>query len=193
MPMQQTPIDAEAGAATNGGRRPTGVAAPASASPELPDRPRRRTFTAQDKLRILAETDRAAETGGIGAILRREGLYSSALTDWRRLRDAGVFSALAPAKRGPKTVEPNPVAARLALVERDNARLTLRLKRAEAIIELQKKLRSCWASRWRRTATSLDRGRRSTGAGQRHDCRHLRRAWSFACQRAARACPARRA
>jgi hypothetical protein len=81
MPMQQTPIDAEAGAATNGGRRPTVVAAPASASPELPDRPRRRTFTAQDKLRILAETDRAAETGGIGAILRREGLYSSALTD----------------------------------------------------------------------------------------------------------------
>ena len=59
MPMQQTPIDAEAGAATNEGRRPTVVAAPASASPELSDRPRRRTFTAQDKLRILAETDRA--------------------------------------------------------------------------------------------------------------------------------------
>jgi len=140
MPMPQTAIDAEAGAATNGGRRPTLVAAPASASPELSDRPRRRTFTAQDKLRILAETDRAAETGGIGAILRREGLYSSALTDWRRQRDAGAFGALVPAKRGPKTSERNPLAAQLALVERDNARLTLRLKRAEAIIELQKKV-----------------------------------------------------
>ena len=111
MPMLQTPIDAEAGAATNGGRRPTVVAAPASASPELSDRPRRRTFTAQDKLRILAETDRAAETGGIGAILRREGLYSSALTEWRRQRDAGAFGALVPGKRGPKAADPNPLAA----------------------------------------------------------------------------------
>ncbi len=116
------------------------MAAPASASPELSDRPRRRTFTAQDKLRILTETDRAAETGGIGAILRREGLYSSALTDWRKQRDAGAFGALAPAKRGPKTTEPNPLAAELAQVQRDNARLTLRLKRAEAIIDLQKKV-----------------------------------------------------
>ena len=140
MPMLQTANDAAAGAATNGGRRPTVVAAPAAASPELSDRPRRRTFTAQDKLRILAETDRAAETGGIGAILRREGLYSSALTDWRRQRDAGAFGALAPGKRGPKTAEPNPLAAELARVQRDNARLTLRLKRAEAIIDLQKKV-----------------------------------------------------
>src|SRR5208283_2538970 len=132
MPVLHTPIDAEAGAAMNGGRRPTIVAAPASPSPELSDRPRRRTFTAQDKLRILAETDRAAATGGIGAVLRREGLYSSALTDWRRQRDAGAFGALVPAKRGPKGAEPNPLAAQLALVHRDNARLQLRLKRAEA-------------------------------------------------------------
>ena len=60
MPMLQPPIDAEAGATANGGRRPTVVVASASASPELSDRPRRRTFTARDKLRILAETDRAA-------------------------------------------------------------------------------------------------------------------------------------
>ena len=68
MPTPLTQHDAEAGAGIDGGRRPTVVPAPASASPELSDRPRRRTFTAQDKLRILAETDRAAETGGIGAI-----------------------------------------------------------------------------------------------------------------------------
>ena len=106
MPLVQTLIGAVANASVTEGRRPTVVAAPATASPELSDRPRRRTFTAQDKLRILAETDRAAETGGIGAILRREGIYSSALTDWRRQRDAGAFGALAPARRGPKTAQP---------------------------------------------------------------------------------------
>jgi transposase-like protein len=116
------------------------VAAPASASSELSDRPRRRSFSAQDKLRILAETDRAAETGGIGAILRREGLYSSALTDWRRQRDAGAFGALVPGKRGPKTGDANPLSAEVASLQQDNARLTLRLTRAEAIIEIQKKV-----------------------------------------------------
>src|SRR4249920_3088662 len=141
MPMLQPPIDAEAGATANGGRRPTVVVVPASASPELSDRPRRRTFTAQDKLRILAETDRAAETGGIGAILRREGLYSSALTDWRRQRDAGALTALVPGKRGPKTAKPNALSAEVTALQRDNARLALRLSRAEAIIDIQKKLR----------------------------------------------------
>jgi transposase len=62
--------------------------------PELSGRPRRRTFTARGKLRILAATDRAPETGGIDAILRREGIYSSTLCDWRRHRDAGTFGAL---------------------------------------------------------------------------------------------------
>ena len=139
MPIVHTLTDAAAGAATNGGRRPT-VVAPAAASPELSGRPRRRTFTAQDKLRILAETDRAAETGGIGTILRREGIYSSALTDWRRQRDAGAFGALVPSRRGRKTIEANPLAAELALAHRDNAHLTRRLARAEAIIDLQKKV-----------------------------------------------------
>jgi len=90
------------------------------------------------KLRILAETDRVTETGGIGAILRREGLYSSALTDWRRQRDAGAFTALVPGKRGPKTAEPNPLSAEVTALQRDNARLALRLTRAEAIIDIQK-------------------------------------------------------
>ena len=116
MPMTEPANDAAAGAGTNGGRRPTVVPAPAAASPELSDRPRRRTFTAEDKLRILAETDRAADTGGIGAILRREGLYSSNLTEWRRQRDAGAIGALTPVKRGPKTTEPNPLAADLARI-----------------------------------------------------------------------------
>jgi transposase len=80
MPMVQTPNDdTDDGAAMNGGRRPTVVAAPVSTSPELSARPRRRTFTAKDKLRILADIDRAIGTGATGAILRREGLYSSTL------------------------------------------------------------------------------------------------------------------
>src|SRR3954451_641925 len=141
MPMLPTLNELEAGAAAHPGRRPTGGGAPpASSSPELLDRPHRRIFTAADKLRILAETDRAANTGGISAILRREGLYSSALTDWRRPRAAGVFDALTPARRGRKATVPNPLAAEMAALQRDHARLTRRLARAEAIIEVQKKL-----------------------------------------------------
>lgn len=140
MPMLPTQIDAATEAGTQGGRRPTVVPAPVAASPELSDRPRRRTFTVQDKLRILAETDRAAETGGIGAMLRRESLYSSTLSGWRRQRDAGALGALVLARRGRKTAKPNPLAAELALVQRDNARLSQRLARAEAIIDLQKKV-----------------------------------------------------
>ena len=113
----------------------------AAASPKLLDRPRRRTFTGQDKLRILGEVERAAGVpGGIGAIMRREGLYSSALSDWRRQRDAGAFEALSPAKRGPKVAEPNPLAAELAQSLRDNSRLKQRLEHAEAIVEIQKKV-----------------------------------------------------
>jgi transposase len=140
MPMLQTPINVDAVAATDGGRRPTVVAAPVSVSPELSDRPRRRTFTAQNKLRILADVDRAVGTGGIGAVLRREGIYSSTLCDWRRQRDAGAFNALAPAKRGPKTIEANPLDAEIALLRKNNARLAQRLTRAEAIIDIQKKV-----------------------------------------------------
>ena len=88
---------AAAGGGSETGLRPTLVPAPAAESPELVDRPRRRSFTAKDKLRILGEVDRAAGVpGGIGAIIRREGIYSSALTDWRRQRDAGAFDALSP-------------------------------------------------------------------------------------------------
>ena len=92
------------------------------------------------QLRILAETDRAAAGGGggIAAVLRREGLYSSNLTDWRRARDAGAISGLNPAKRGPKIAQPNPLAADNARLRQDNADLTLRLTRAEAIIDIQK-------------------------------------------------------
>lgn len=132
---------AAAGAETKEGRRPTIVSAPAAVSPELLDRPVRRIFTAKDKLRILSEVDRAAGIpGAIGAIMRREGLYSSALTDWRRQRDAGAYEALSPVKRGPKLAEPNPLTAENAQLVRDNKRLKQQLERAEAVIDIQKKV-----------------------------------------------------
>jgi transposase len=136
-----------AGVATDGGRRPTVVATPAAISPELSNRPKRRTFTAADKLRILAATDRAFETGGVGAVLRREGVYSSTLCDWRRQREAGTLGALTPPRRGPKALEVNPLAAKVALLEKNNAHLTRSLARAEAIITVQKNLPTCWGFR----------------------------------------------
>jgi transposase-like protein len=88
----------------------------------------------------LAETDAAAEAGGIGAILRREGLYSSALSDWRRQRDSGALGGQRSTKRGPKPAARNPLAAELAQVKRENARLGRKLQHAEAIIDIQKKV-----------------------------------------------------
>ena len=132
---------AAAGAEAEEGRRPTMVSAPAAASPELSVRPRRRKFTAKEKLRILGEIDRAAGIpGAIGAIMRREGLYSSAITDWRRQREAGAYEGLSPVKRGPKPVPVHPLSAEHARLQRDYKRLEKRLERAEAVIDIQKKL-----------------------------------------------------
>ena len=129
--------DDAAGVGAEGGRRPTVVPAPAAAGPEMSDRPRRRTFTAQTKLRVLAETDGAADVGGIGAILRREGLYSSHLTNWRRQRERGELDGLSPQKRGPK---PDPQALEMARLKRENERLREQLRKAELIIDVQKKV-----------------------------------------------------
>jgi transposase-like protein len=140
MPNKPTQIDAATGPGTEEGRRPTIVPGPVAASPELSDRPIRRKIAGQDKLRILAEIDQVTEPGGIGAILRREGIYSSMLSDWRRLRDAGSLGALTAAKRGPKVAPANPLAAELTSALRSNTQLQRRLDRAEAIIEIQKKI-----------------------------------------------------
>ena len=116
------------------------VAAPLAASSEFTALPKRRSFTAQYKLQMLAETDRAADTGGISAILRREGRYSSALSDWRGQREAGTLGALQPRPRGPEKAAVNPLQAELAKANRENAALCRRLDQAEAIIAIQKKV-----------------------------------------------------
>jgi len=104
--------------------------------PEVPERPVRRHFSARYKLDVLAEID-AAEPGGIGAILRREGLYSSHLVDWRRARDRGALEALARPSGRPR---PNPLTKENERLERENTRLSGRLATAERIIEIQSKV-----------------------------------------------------
>ena len=116
------------------------VAAAKVVSADFTAVPKRRSFSAKYKLQVLAETDRAVETGGISAILRREGLYSSALSDWRGQREAGTLGALQPRTRGPEKTAVNPLQAELAKANRENAALRRRLDQAEAIIAIQKKV-----------------------------------------------------
>ena len=108
--------------------------------PEVTDRPRRRRFSAAQKLQILREADACTEPGQVGALLRREGLYSSHLTDWRRKRAAGELQALEPRKRGRKPKLRNPLAEQVARLERDKAKLEEQLRKARIIIDVQKKL-----------------------------------------------------
>ena len=104
--------------------------------PEVPERARRRTFTAKYKLDILAAYDAASE-GEKGALLRREGLYSSHITEWRRARDAGGLAALTQ-PRGRKRRDPQ--AERIAALEADKQRLEQELATARAVMDVQAKL-----------------------------------------------------
>jgi len=109
-------------------------------SSEVVERARRRGFTAEYKHRILREATAATGRGEMGALLRREGLYSSHLTTWRIQAGRGEMAALKPQQRGPKPVSVDARDKRIAELERDNARLGRRAERAEAIVELQKKV-----------------------------------------------------
>ena len=106
--------------------------------PEVVPKAKRRQFTARYKLRILKEADRCTERGQIGELLRREGLYSSLLANWRQQRALGQLQGLAPKKRGRKPQDP--AAAELAQLRRENERLRVQLEQAEIIIDVQKKL-----------------------------------------------------
>jgi len=126
------------------------TAAGKTVAPEQPNPPRpnpevvadakRRTFTAEYKLRILAEADAAAtQPGAIGALQRREGLYSSHLVTWRRERQAGILKGLTPHKRGPKSKR-NPQEGEMQKLRRENQRLTEELRKAAIVIDVQKKV-----------------------------------------------------
>lgn len=109
-------------------------------SPEVPEKPVRRRFTADYKLRILAEADACSEPGMLGELLRREGLYSSHLTTWRKQRDEGALAGLAPKRRGRKAKPKNPLADENEQLRGENRRLKEQLRQAELIIDVQKKV-----------------------------------------------------
>ena len=109
---------------------------------EVPERARRRRYTAEYKREIIKRADACTETGALGALLRAEGLYSSHLATWRRQRDAGELAGLTPQKRGRKAREVDARDRKIAEQERQIARLTSRAERAEALVELQKKVAS---------------------------------------------------
>jgi transposase-like protein len=99
----------------------------------------RRRFTAEYKLGVLRQADACSGRGEVGALLRREGLYSSHLTQWRKQRERGEHQGLS-RKRGPSAKQLNPLTDKVKVLERENARLKLRAERAEGLVELQKKV-----------------------------------------------------
>ena len=108
---------------------------------EVRPKRKRRTFSAEFKRRILAEIDACTKPGEIGAVLRREGLFSSHLVEWRAVRARGELQALAPKKRGPEAVPaPDARAREIDDLKRQLAKATIRAERAEALIDIQKKV-----------------------------------------------------
>ena len=132
---------------TQGARRATGgfpargdAERKRAVDPEVPAKARRRRFPAEYKQRVLREADAArGDAGEIGALLRREGLYSSHLATWRRARERGELAGLSPKRRGRKEKALNPLTKRVVELERDKRRLERRLKQAELLLEIQKK------------------------------------------------------
>lgn len=122
------------------GLKVAAAGASTSPDPEVPDKPVRRRFTTEYKRRILAEADAARTPGEVGALLRREGLYSSLLSEWRAARRRGELAALVPKRRGPKAVPKDPRDTELARLERENELLQKKLRKAELMIDLQKKV-----------------------------------------------------
>jgi transposase len=103
-------------------------------------KPQRRSFTAEYKRRLLKEADACTTPGAVGAVLRREGLYSSHLVEWRRARARGELAALTPKKRGRKPTPVDPRDRKIAELERQLAQMTGRAERAEALVDAQKNL-----------------------------------------------------
>ena len=149
VPQMKGPINAHQSAsviedALQGARRATedasSIAPPPPPDPEVAATAKRRQFSSSERRRILAAADRCSKTGEIGALLRREGIYSSQLTGWRKRREATELAALAPQKRGRKADPAIAEARRVAELTRENERLRRKLAQAHTIIDVQKKL-----------------------------------------------------
>ena len=120
---------------------PPGGQAP---DPEVAVKLTRRQFRAEYRLQILEEADRCTRPGEVGRLLRREGLYSSHLSAWRKARRHGSLTALTPKKRGAKPAEPNPLSGKVRQLEAKVARLEKELATAHTILDVQGKLPGCW-------------------------------------------------
>ena len=107
---------------------------------EVLAKPERRKFSLEYKLRILREADKCSRPGELGTLLRREGLYSSTLSNWRRARARGDLAGRGIRRRGPKARPADEGSKRIMKLERENRRLKRRLERAEAVIDVQKKV-----------------------------------------------------
>ena len=136
-------MDVVVGPEAEGARRATAAFGPTATSratdpdPEVPAKVQRRRFTAEYRRRIVQQADACKKPGALGALLRREGLYASSLTTWRRQREQGEFVTGRARKRGPV---PKPIDPRVKPLEVENRRLQRKLQRAETIITLQKKV-----------------------------------------------------
>lgn len=117
---------------------PTSTSRDVPLEPDIVQLPQRRKFSAEYRLRILREADACTKRGELGALLRREGLYSSHLVDWRRQRDEGALQALTPRRRGPKPAHPAEVEN--VQLRRENARLNDELTKARLVIDVQGKV-----------------------------------------------------
>jgi len=144
--MHTTDSSADKGA-SQGARRATEDAPLSAPSPSPPGsdsevvaRARRRTFSNADKRRILQAADRCTQPGEVGALMRREGVYSSSLSTWRRQREAADLAALAPQKRGPKADPGRAEALQIAQLTRERDSLQSQLDKAKLVIEVQKKV-----------------------------------------------------
>ncbi len=141
------PMNSSSDIELEGARRATGNSISGAANepplrpnPEVPEKRQRRQYTAAYKKRILEEADRCSDSHQIGAMLRREGLYSSNLTTWRHQREAGTLAGLKPRKRGRKAQPESPLRKQNEALKRENSRLNEKLRKAEIIIDVQKKV-----------------------------------------------------
>ena len=149
---------------------------PQRAGAEVVARAQRRRFSNADKRRILEAADRCTKPGELGALMRREGVYSSSLSAWRGQLEAADLAALAPQKRGPKAEPQRPETLHIAQLTRERDKLQVRLNKALLVIDVQKNLQPCWATGWTATPSCRDhcharshphagRGRRLPGPG----------------------------
>ena len=143
---------------------------------------RRRQFTAEYKRKVLAEVEACTKPGEVGALLRREGLYSSHLTEWRRARENGALAGLAPRKRGPQAKTPHPLERKVVELERALSRAERRARRAEALVELQKnrlgRRPTCWTRSSGAVSGQRAREERPTAFWR---CHPRKKTWSRAC------------